>query len=599
MDRRDSCVGLSSASGTVVSMATAVVSSTWAGSWVWPCAWRAGGRGCGRAGTCRGLPEWSRGGTARRNMHPSTSMHPSRVRPVNRRRTPGDSPCDERLRPQVDPGKRVGRDPVDSSREHRDAADPQPSPCPRPRAGRARLAQHRRRAAVAGEPARPGRRPRLLDVLLRQLPARARRAAPGRGRVRRLRRRRRRALAEVRARGRPGRAGRRRRAVRGPPPRPRRPGAAHLAGLRRTGLAHARRRRPRGLRRRPAVRRGPRPRPADPARRARRGARAPRARCAAATARTCRRPAAATVLRFPGKVLPLHADGGTTLLVTDSAPPPPRRARRRRDDRACAPSAPASAVCSTAVRTPRVRRAAGPGPAAGRGRGPGRLRRRRRRHRQPRPARAAARRRHLSRWRARASSCASGRAAGRPSSQPLSTPWDVAWFDGQVVVAMAGLHQLWAFDPAPDPRTASCGCWPGRRRRGSATAPPSRRGSRRRPASRCRPTGAAVARRLRDQRAALARARRRGERRRPHARAGPRDPVVTDTAGQRAAAARPGTSWDSIGTGCSTSATSTARRPRPGSSTRWGSASLAGRLGRRRRHLQRRASAATTRRPAR
>ena len=29
----------------------------------------------------------------------------------------------------------------------------------------------------------------------------------------------------------------------------------------------------------------------------------------------------------------------------------------------------------------------------------------------------------------------------------LSTPWDVAWWDGRVVVAMAGCHQLWAFDP--------------------------------------------------------------------------------------------------------------------------------------------------------
>jgi thiol-disulfide isomerase/thioredoxin len=30
---------------------------------------------------------------------------------------------------------------------------------------------------------------------------------------------------------------------------------------------------------------------------------------------------------------------------------------------------------------------------------------------------------------------------------PLSTPWDVAWWDGHVVVAMAGCHQLWTFDP--------------------------------------------------------------------------------------------------------------------------------------------------------
>jgi thiol-disulfide isomerase/thioredoxin len=40
------------------------------------------------------------------------------------------------------------------------------------------------------------------------------------------------------------------------------------------------------------------------------------------------------------------------------------------------------------------------------------------------------------------------REGGGPAlEQDLSTPWDVAWFDDQVVVAMAGVHQLWAFDP--------------------------------------------------------------------------------------------------------------------------------------------------------
>ncbi|MFC4066096.1 NHL domain-containing thioredoxin family protein [Actinoplanes subglobosus] len=29
----------------------------------------------------------------------------------------------------------------------------------------------------------------------------------------------------------------------------------------------------------------------------------------------------------------------------------------------------------------------------------------------------------------------------------LSSPWDLAWFDEKVVVAMAGIHQLWWFDP--------------------------------------------------------------------------------------------------------------------------------------------------------
>ena len=30
----------------------------------------------------------------------------------------------------------------------------------------------------------------------------------------------------------------------------------------------------------------------------------------------------------------------------------------------------------------------------------------------------------------------------------LSSPWDLAWFDGKVIIAMAGIHQLWWFDPA-------------------------------------------------------------------------------------------------------------------------------------------------------
>ncbi len=29
----------------------------------------------------------------------------------------------------------------------------------------------------------------------------------------------------------------------------------------------------------------------------------------------------------------------------------------------------------------------------------------------------------------------------------LSSPWDLAWYDGRVIVAMAGVHQLWWFDP--------------------------------------------------------------------------------------------------------------------------------------------------------
>lgn len=42
------------------------------------------------------------------------------------------------------------------------------------------------------------------------------------------------------------------------------------------------------------------------------------------------------------------------------------------------------------------------------------------------------------------------REGGGPAlEQDLSTPLDTAWFDGQLVVAMAGVHQLWALDPAP------------------------------------------------------------------------------------------------------------------------------------------------------
>src|SRR4051812_34843033 len=37
--------------------------------------------------------------------------------------------------------------------------------------------------------------------------------------------------------------------------------------------------------------------------------------------------------------------------------------------------------------------------------------------------------------------------AGPAAAQDLSSPWDVEWYDHSVVVAMAGTHQLWTFDP--------------------------------------------------------------------------------------------------------------------------------------------------------
>lgn len=41
--------------------------------------------------------------------------------------------------------------------------------------------------------------------------------------------------------------------------------------------------------------------------------------------------------------------------------------------------------------------------------------------------------------------------SGPALRQGLSTPWDVAWFIDRVVIAMAGVHQLWALHLATDP----------------------------------------------------------------------------------------------------------------------------------------------------
>ncbi|MGH8866772.1 MAG: NHL domain-containing thioredoxin family protein [Actinomycetes bacterium] len=40
--------------------------------------------------------------------------------------------------------------------------------------------------------------------------------------------------------------------------------------------------------------------------------------------------------------------------------------------------------------------------------------------------------------------------AGPARTVPLSSPWDVAWFADRVHVAMAGVHQIWAYDPRRD-----------------------------------------------------------------------------------------------------------------------------------------------------
>nr|WP_284289064.1 hypothetical protein [Angustibacter aerolatus] len=255
-------------------------------------------------------------------------------------------------------------------------------------------------------------------------------AAAG-GRVRRRAGDRGRALAEVRARGGRRRAGRRRRAVRRAPPGARRPGARHVVGVRRAGLADARRGRPRGLRRRAGS-----------------AARGTRTGCGCCSTSLVAEHEAkgtlhrgdgpyvpprppATALRFPGKALALP---GGALLVSDTAHHEPGRAW-------------------PATSPPRC----GGSPRAGSRRG-------------SRCCRRTSRSRSgtTSWWPTRASTCCSAcgwptatsdgsrapgcrlrerAGAGAALQQPLSTPWDVAWFDGQVVVAMAGTHRLWAFDP--------------------------------------------------------------------------------------------------------------------------------------------------------
>lgn len=51
---------------------------------------------------------------------------------------------------------------------------------------------------------------------------------------------------------------------------------------------------------------------------------------------------------------------------------------------------------------------------------------------------------------------------GSPTSGParevdLSSPWDVAVFDGRVWIAMAGVHQLWAYDPVEETVAVTAG----------------------------------------------------------------------------------------------------------------------------------------------
>ena len=113
----------------------------------------------------------------------------------------------------------------------------------------------------------------------------------------------------------------------------------------------------------------------------------------------------------------------------------------------------------------------------------------------------------------------------------LSSPWDVAWWQDRVWIAMAGIHQLWTFDP----RTGAVEVAAGTTNEGLVDGPLARRGSR-------RPSGLAAARRP-----ALAR--------------GLRDLLAAVRRG-RAGAHR------GRDRGCSTSASATARPTRRCSSTR-------------------------------
>jgi thiol-disulfide isomerase/thioredoxin len=56
-----------------------------------------------------------------------------------------------------------------------------------------------------------------------------------------------------------------------------------------------------------------------------------------------------------------------------------------------------------------------------------------------------------------------------PLAQPLSTPWDLTWSHrlGRVVIAMAGIHQIWTFDP----RTGALGVLAGTTQEGLVDGP--------------------------------------------------------------------------------------------------------------------------------
>ena len=286
----------------------------------------------------------------------------------------------------------------------------------------------------------------------------------------------------------PARRGRGRRALRGAPPGARRPRPHDLEAVRRAGLADARRGRPRGLRRRAAVRRGPRPRPRRAARRAGRASTTPRARCTAATGRTSRRrrrrPSCASPARslaLPGGTL-LVSDSGHHRLVELAADGETVLRRIGSGERG---------LVDGAARRRRVQRAAGRAAAAGRGARRRRVRRGGRRHRQPRAARRASR----GRRRDDASPAPAGSGCrARGTDRPVLAV-------GPRLVRRPGRGRDGRHPPALVLRPgapARSRCWPARPTRACSTARPPTPGSPRPPAWRADGARPALAGRRRD-----------------------------------------------------------------------------------------------------
>ena len=208
------------------------------------------------------------------------------------------------------------------------------------------------------------------------------------------------------------------------PRRPRRPRAGHLAGLHGAGLADAGARRPGGLRRRAVRRRGPRARDRRPARRAGRGA--PGQGHPAAGRLAVRRAAGgADRPALPGQG---GAAAGRRRAGRGRRARRGRRAGARRA-RSCAASGASASrtacACCRPTSPPRWGTTSwSPTPSTTScGGSPSR------------PARCACSPATAHQW-------MQGDGIGR-----LSSPWDVAWWRDRVWVAMAGIHQLWTFDP--------------------------------------------------------------------------------------------------------------------------------------------------------